>query len=295
MTITYRNTLPKSKTDLIVVALIHQNKNMVLYMIKNLMKYLKGDFMFFIHYNGSEDINENDLPEWVWLNRNPLNTERYQRSLAMAAVYTLKWALEHTESINVMTLSSGSAFFREMEVPKTPRIFCESHETVFNPTKNQMHLSPMPVELTGRIAEYLVNNNAMGPWQYKGSDFDHDFHDLVRDRKFTHYFGCQFSGQVWPLELAKMIVEDLSQLIYSSHGYYACEEIYFATYAYNYSIRNNIPIERVVTIINWEFSYMVQSLDYINRLRNDHPANIGFAVCKLSDDINDPVRKYLLM
>jgi hypothetical protein len=109
--------------------------------------------------------------------------------------------------------------------------------------------------------------------------------------------GNQFSGQIWPYEVAVMLEKDIKTLYNSPvTTYYVTEEIYFSTYAYNYAVMNNIPVGSSVVMINWLKGYTVDTVDRIVSLREDprfNGAYGAYAACKLSDNLLDPVRMFL--
>ena len=293
---TYRNHLPFGHYDLIIVSLVHQGPEMVEYMANNLAKYVKGNFLWIVHYNNEQYIDENTLPAWVWLVRDTIQTARPSRLLLMAINQALKFSLVNVSSTNVMTLSSGSAFFREFIVPTTSKVSLISHEVKIDPNKCYAHIQEIDVSHLGKCAEYLKSVGSFG-WQYGfGGDSDIVFHKLVKNRQFKYLRGAQWSGQIWPYDVARMLVEDLSDLDSSNLHLelkYATEELYLSTYAYNYAICNGLPIDFLEVIIDWNSGYEVKSMGYIEKLRGGY--SDGSAVCKLSDNISDIVREYLLI
>jgi len=295
MTITYRKTTPSGDYQLIIISLIHQNKSMLDYMISNIDKYLEGKYLFCVHYNGSEDVDENTLPSWVWLNRSPLYTQRFTRRLSEAIIDTLGWILSYVQTINIMLISSGSVFFRRWQIPSYPQICIESQQKIINPKNKVIHEGPIPIENKGRVMEYLKEKGS-GGWQYgfegHGCDQDIYFHECLMKRGIQFFRGCQWSGQLWPQDVGKMIVEDLTSLKNKPMQHYASEEIYFSTYAYHYFILSKIPIQFCEVITNWEFKYEINDIQYIIDLHQKHPPR-GHAICKLPDDTNHPVRKFI--
>ncbi len=295
MTIKYRNSTPSGDYQLIIISLIHQNKSMLDYMIKNIERYLEGEYLFFVHYNGSEDVDENTLPSWVWLNRSPIQTQRFTRRLSQAIIGTMAYALQYINTINIMLMSSGSAFFRKWQLPSYPQICIESQQKKINPKNLVIHEGPIPFENKGRVVEYLKERGS-GGWQYgfegHGCDQDSFFHECLLKRGIQYFKGCQWSGQVWPQEVGKWIVEDLLSLKDKPMQYYACEEIYFSTYAYHFVITLHLPIYYCEVITNWEYKYEINDIQYIIDLHQKHQ-NIGHALCKLPDDTNHPVRRFI--
>jgi hypothetical protein len=92
-----------------------------------------------------------------------------------------------------------------------------------------------------------------------------------------------------------MLAEDIATLYDSPNTPYldyVCEEIYLSTYAYNYAKEHSIPIEHSEVIIDWQTNYNIPNPQYIDYLRKN-PIFKGHAVCKLSDNTRDPIRKYI--
>lgn len=295
---TYRNTLPQGYYDLVIVSLVHQPPEMLLYMANNMEKYVKGSFLWIVHYNNPEHIDENTLPPWVWLVRDTIVTIRFTSLLGYAVCKALEFLVNTVTCTNVMTLSSGSAFFREYQVPKVPKVQIISHESHFEPNKPFEHTEPIPIEYLGNCVQYL-NKKGSGGWQYAtGCDRDKRFHEYLKKRNFTHIRGGQWSGQVWPFDVAKMLVEDITSMANdislkeSQYITYAFEEILLSTYAHNYAVHNQIAIERGEVIIHWAQYYDIKDSKYIDYLRTN--VTEGHAVCKLSDCLYDTVRQSLL-
>jgi hypothetical protein len=291
----YRNQLPFGHYDLIIISLVHQGPEMVYYMAKNIKKYVKGKFLWVAHYNNSIQIDENTLPEWAWLVRDTIKTERSTRLLTMAINQALKFILVNVSSTNIMTLSSGSAFFREFVVPTEQKVSLISHELKKSPLKNYAHIQEIEISHLGNCTKYLESVGSFG-WQYKfGGDKDLEFHKLIKNRGFKYIRGCQWPGQIWPYEVGKNLLDDLTELE-GLNDYkdaeYACEEIYLSTYAYNYAKENNMSIDYVEVIIDWESGYEVRDYNYVQMLRKTYEG--GTAVCKLSDNILDNVRVFII-
>jgi len=295
----YRETLPSGTTDLVIVSLVHQSPDMIFYMAKNIEKYVKGSFIWIAHYNNKEPIDENKLPPWAWLVRDTVMTEPYARLKTFGVMKAVDFAVANLSHFtNVMTLSSGSAFFRTFEVPKKPIVCLESHEKKFNPNAKLTHTEEIGIEHAGSCCLYLQSHKDFTfKWQYPGCDCDLEFHTLIKNRHFRYFKGAQWSGQVWPYEVAVMLSADIGSL-YNSEStsqrpYFSAEEIYLSTYAYNYAKEHNMEICLTEVIINWAHGYYVPNLDIIHYYRHSYIKS-GHAVCKLSDDVhNDPIRKYL--
>ena len=61
----YRKGAPSGKYDMLIVSLVHQNSGMIRYIVKNLEKYVRGSFIWIAHYNGSDPVDEETLPQWA--------------------------------------------------------------------------------------------------------------------------------------------------------------------------------------------------------------------------------------
>jgi hypothetical protein len=290
----YRDNLPSGTYDLVIVSLVHQGPEMIYYMAKNIEKYVAGSFLWIAHYNNPAPIDEHSLPPWAWLVRDTVQTEPYARLKTFGITKAIDFAIANTKFTNCMTLSSGSAFFRTFQVPTYPTICLESHEKQFDPSIRLTHTEEIGIEHAGTCSQYLQSRNNH-TWQYNGCDSDTEFHSLLTRRNFQWFKGCQWSGQVWPYEVAVMLVTDIGSLYDSAstkeRPYYAAEEIILSTYAYNYAKEHSIPISLTEVIIDWNNSYWVPNIERIEYLRNKY---IGHAVCKLSDNVEDPIRQYLL-
>ena len=294
---TYRDQLPSGHYDMIIISLVHQGPEMLYYMAENIKKYVKGRFLWVVHYNNEQHIDENTLPPWAWIVRDTIKTKHSTRLLLMAINQALKFAIANVTSINIMAISSGSAFFRDFIVPTCKKISLISHEVKLDsPGKNYAHIEEIDVCHMGKCTQYLESVGSFG-WQYKhGGDSDIEFHTFVKNREFKYLRGCQWPGQIWPYEVGKMLVTDIRELDNSNlHEIlrYAPEELYFSTYAYNYAKTNNIAIDFVEVITNWNNGYEIQNVHYIDILRRSYEG--GSAVSKLSDNIHNPVRQFLLL
>lgn len=294
----YRKEGPSGKYDLLIVSLVHQDSNMVRYIVKNLEKYVRGNFIWIAHYNGSDPVDEESLPPWAWLVRDTHVTSPWRRSISFGVIKALTLALENgVQFTNVLTLSSGSAFYREFQVPTVSTVCLDTYERLIDPSANLAHIHAIDMAHVGKCAEYIKSIGSIG-WQYEyGGDSDTEFHKLVLSRGFKYMRGNQFSGQIWPYELAVMLEEDIKTLYNSPvTTYYVTEEIYFSTYAYNYAMMNNMLVGSSVVIINWAKGYAVNTVDRIVSLREDPRFNGvcgAYAACKLSDNILDPVRVFI--
>ena len=293
----YRKDTPKGSCDLLIVSLIHQKSDMVYYMAKNIQKYVKGSFVWIAHYNNDDPIDETKLPSWAWLVRDTNVTlpYHYHRLRLFGINKALSFAIQSgLHFTNVMTFSSGSAFYKEFQVPTKPRVCLDSHEKIFDPTAKLQHVEEISVKYSGECGKYLQSIGSF-PWQYLHGDEDVELQMLIQKRNFKWFRGNQWSGQIWPYEVAVMLAEDIATLYDSPNTPYldyVCEEIYLSTYAYNYAKEHSITIEHSEVIINWQTNYNIQNPQYIDYLRKN-PSFQGHAVCKLSDDIRDPVRRYI--
>ena len=288
----YRNTLPSGSYDMVIVSLAHQNAAMVKWQASNIGRYIKGSFIWIVHYNGEEVINENELPPWAWLVRDTIQTIHGTVTLMHALGKAMKFAVDTVKFINCMTLTMGCVFIKEYNVPTQPTICAETHELFFNPSVNLLHTSPIPIELLGRTSAWLLASGHF-EWQYGrcgGLDADIETHAILRRRGFECTKGCQLIGQVFPFRVAQMLVEDL--LILSVRPFlaaYCPDEILISTYSYWYSMEHNIPIQMTTVITDWGNRYDVNDINYIYWLL--HTNKEGYAVSKVPDDLNHPIRQ----
>lgn len=291
---TYRNYLPSGSYDMAIISLVHQGNDMIKYMAGNIERFVKGKYIWIIHYNGNEHVDENSLPEWVWIVRDSIKTTHGGVSLLQGLGKCLKLAHDNITFINCMVFSSGSMFIREYIVPLKETICAESHEDGFNPNINLLHVSPIPIKYLGSGGKYLLDRNH-STWQYGhdvgGFDKDIEAHMILRKRGFEYTKGCQSSGQVFPYVVSKMLADDL--YILSSrpfYSHYCQEEILPSTYSYWYSQLCDIPIQKTTVCINWEYNYEIDSLDYVELIHDTMPN--AYAVCKVTYDLNNPVRTF---
>lgn len=287
----YRNFVPRGHYDLVIVSLVHQPSDILFSMMRNIERFVKGNFLWVVHYNNEDPVDETTLPPWMWLVRHPIWTDRSSRTLAHAVTKCLSFALETVSFTNVLTFSSGSMFFREFEVPVRPQVCFLTHTRIFEEVKEPNHESPIPIETIRFTAECL---KAMGipPWQY-GLGFDQDtgFHHCVRERKFTHVRGSQWSGQLWPHTVAVWLVEDLRLLETLPDAKYTCEEIYLATYASNYAERYHMQVGFCVVAIHWGQYYNIEDPLYVELMKEGY--HYGYAICRINDSMDHPVRQLL--
>ena len=107
--------------DLVIVSLVHQGPEMVYWMAKNIQQYVSGNFAWVVHYNGREPLDMEKLPIWVWVVPDPIVTYSYTPRIARAIAKCIQYAISRSPFTNILTLSSGSAFFRPYEVPTQER------------------------------------------------------------------------------------------------------------------------------------------------------------------------------
>jgi len=288
---TYRNTLPSDHYDMVIVSLAHQNAAMVKWQASNLGRFIRGSFLWIVHYNGEEHINENDLPPWAWLVRDTIKTMHGGVTLLHAIGKAMKFALDTVTFINCMTLTMGCVFIRPYQVPTKETICAETHETFFNKDANLLHTSPIPIELLGRTSEWLVSLGHFA-WQYGcrgGLDADIETHTIFRRRGFEFTKGCQLIGQVFPYTVAKMISHDLMILSVRPFDITYCQdELFISTYSFWYSYEKDLPIGKTIVATNWEKMYEVNDMSYIHYILSTNPD--AYAVSKVPDDLNNSIR-----
>ncbi len=288
--IIYRNeNIDKKKTDMVFILLIHQNKKMVDYMINNIKNMVNGDYMIFIHYNGDDNINENDYNENIWFNKNPLKTERFTKSLAMAVIDTLKYACDNVETINFMIISSGSAFYKKYEIPKEEYIALNNYNYLF---KNQSNtIDRISIKYIDNITNYLKNNKK-DIWHYDKFDKDNFIKNKIKKRNFKYIVGYQMPGLVMPYNCVINIIHDIYPMNFKIKDIeYCAEELYFPIYLYNYALEKNLKINNSEVITDWNNNYLLDSID---KIKNSINKNFkGHLLSKIPEDTEHPSRKYI--
>ncbi len=277
--------------DLVIVSLIHQDASMLYWMMENIRKYVHGNFVWVIHFNGSGDIDTSRLPEWVWLVPNPGYTQTYTPSIAYAIAKCISYAASKSVFRNVLTLSSGSAFFRHYDAPKTERVQFSTYDTLFNGNCLRHHNQPIPINMLGKCCQYLKHNGYEGTWQFEGFDQHTEIHAKLLKRGFKWICGSQWSGQLIPYIPAIQFAADMP----SNGPSYVAEEVLLSTYSYNYASLRDLPIWNSEAIIKWGPEYLVQDVKTVEIYRyisHTFPG-IGHVVCKIPDDPNHPVRVFL--
>jgi len=293
----YRDTTPSGHYDMLIVSLVHQSVDMILYMANNMKRFVKGSFLLIVHANG-QSINENDLPPWCWLARQTIVTTHPTTSLLHAMTACMATALDHIQFINCMYISSGSVFFREFTVPTEASVHLASHEDIFFPEKNFTYSKPIPIEYLGRCAEYLLEQGGVNynGWQYKnyfptGMDLDTEIQDIVKKRKISYIKGGHVPGQVFPYEVCRQLVEDINEyFLMTPVRSYCLEEILPSTYAYSYALEHGLQVKRNVVYYNWLHQYIMTDIGFIENLPTKCPD--AYAVVKVPYELNHPIREH---
>ena len=285
---TYREGRPSGHYDLVIVSLVHQSADMVKYLAANLQKYVKGAFLWVVHYNHSDFIDERELPDFAWLHREPIETRAFTRSITHAVCRCMQFALETTTCVNFLMMSSGSSFFREYRVPITPYIAFYSPEYLLNDGKILLHQEPIP----------MGKANGRG-WHWNVFSTDDHVNELFTRRGFRWLRGGQFSGTMFPCEVGMQLAYDfmtIEKKLFDPFIHdYPGEEIHFATYAYNYAVERGLTIHPSETIISWGAGYNIESPDTIRAYREAARVfpGMGHIVCKLAEWTWHPVRAFL--
>ena len=306
----YRTCLPTGNYDMVICTLIHQGPDMVNYMVKNLSRYIRGKFLFVIHYNSEEPLDENILPEWCWIVRYTIVTKHTNISLSLALNRCIKFALHNIKFVNCMLISSGCVFIKEYICPNEPKVCGTYHYYAFPHQRDaQVHMYPIPTIALGNIEGYfknvLVTPNRRAPWDttnmidggwiYPAFDKHTEIHTILLKRNIKYVKGCQLLGQVFPYEVARTVNEDL-ELIHTdeqiSKYNYSLEEIIFSTYSYDYSIRNGMVNEYTTIATDWDNFYDVISFQQIYKIQRDNKNAYG--VSKVPYDMNHPMRLFLM-
>jgi hypothetical protein len=179
-------------------------------------------------------------------------------------------------------MSSGSAFYREYNVPVNPRIALHSHEALFSEAHLPL-MKPVPIDRIESASAYIMEQGSAFGWQYRFFEKDTPVHPLFK--KFKWIKGSQWSGIVFPYPVAASVVADMKTMEpidASPLPDYDREEIVFSTHAYNYAIEHGLSIEMNETIIDWASMYNPT----IERVKQYQAAaavfpGIGHMVCRL--------------
>ena len=281
----FRNTLPSGQYDMVIVSLVHQTNDILWRVAQNLQKYVRGRFLWVVHCNSDIPIDEHTLPDFVWLVRNPVKTsgDRWNVNLTHGICRALDFAIENVTFTNALLMSSGSAFFRDYVVPTFPRVGLTSHETLLSTNRFQ-HMMPVPVERIESASAYVLEQGSSFGWQYRFFEKDLPIHHLFK--KFKWLKGSQWSGIIFPYEVAKSVVSDMKSIEPTDCDTllpdYAREEIVFSTYAYNYALEKGISIDINEAIIDWGAMYN-PTIERIVQYRNAAKLfpGIGHIVCRL--------------
>ncbi len=283
-----RDKNPDGNCDMVFILLIHQNKKMIDYMIRNIKKNVHGNYKIFIHYNGTDKINENDYDDNIWFNRNPIKTERFKKSLPMAVIDTMKYALDYVKFTNIMIISSGSVFYKKYTVPTDEYIGLNNYKNQLGGGNSFNNIFDKKY-IDSQFIKNLENLN-IPIWQYGHIEHDSFLLEKLKKRDFQYITGGQMSGIVIPYDCIQMIVEDFYPMEYKNENQYCAEELYFPIYLYNYSLLKKLPINHVETITDWDNNYL---LDDIQKIKNMISKNLsGHLLCKIPEDTEHPCRKY---
>jgi len=283
---------------------------MVNYMVTNLSRYIRGKFLFIIHYNSEEPVDEEGLPEWCWIVRDPIITKHTNISLTLGLNRCIKFALQNIKFVNCMLISSGCVFIKEYLCQSEAKVCGTCHYYAFPHQRDaQIHMYPIPTIALGNIEGYfknvLVTPNRRAPWDrtsmidggwiYPEFDKHSELHALFQKRNIKYVKGCQLSGQVFPYDVARAVNEDL-EVIYTDEQInkynYSLEEIIFSSYSYDYSIRKGIVNDYTTVSIDWDNFYNITRFEEIYKVQRD--IKDAYAVCKVPYDMNHPMRVFLM-
>ena len=214
----YRNEKPLGQYDMIIITIVHLDFPFVLYMAKNIERFVKGSFIWIIHANGYS-MNENDLPSWAWLTRTVITTKHPTTTLLHAMTKCIEFGIQNVQFTNCMFVSAGSVFFRDFNVPKEEHICASSHEDIFFPNNQFTYSYPIPIEHLGKCSEYLIKQGGIhyNGWQYKnyfpyGMDLDNDIQDIIKKRGNIQYIkGSHVPGQIFTYTVCEMLVQDMNE------------------------------------------------------------------------------------
>lgn len=277
--------------DLVILSLVHQSPEMVYWMIENIRRYVIGSFVWVVHYNGDAPLDPSRLPEWVWPVPDPVWTQTYTPRIAYAIAKSIAYAASRTTFTNVLTMSSGSAFFRPYHVPTTERVQFVHYDPQFNPNCPRLHNDIISIDWLGRCSEYLSTHGFSEPWQFGGFDKHTEIHEKLRARGFKWIMGAQWPGQLIPRVPALQIAEDMVP----DGPSYVAEEVLLSTYSYNYAREKCLPIWNSEAIIKWGPEYIVSRVETIQAYRRACRTfpGLGHLVCKVPDNPWHYIRVFL--
>jgi hypothetical protein len=276
--------------DLVIVSLVHQTPEMVEWMADNLKRYVTGSFVWVVHYNGQRPLDLSRLPDWVWPVPDPEWTQTYTTRIASVLAKCIRYAASRTTFTNVLTMSSGTAFFRPYTVPTIERVQFPTYERLLDANCPRLHLEPIPIAHLGACVPYINARGYPGAWQFGGFDKHTAMHAKIRTRGFQWIRGSQWSGQLIPRSPALQFAEDMVE-----GPDYVAEEVLLSTYSYNYAVTKGLPIWASEAIIDWVREYFVSRVETIQDYRRVAQVfpGLGHMVCKVPDDPLHPVRVFL--
>jgi len=294
----FRPTLPSGTYDLVIVSLVHQTNEILYVMALNIQKYVRGRFLWVVHCNADMYIDENSLPDFVWLVRNPIKTTGTRRAVTLThgICRAIEFAVKHVEFTNVLLMSSGSAFYREYTVPTVPRVGLYSHELLLQ-THCVPLMLPVPIDRIETASAYIMEKGSTFGWQYQHFEKDLPIHHLFH--KFKWIKGSQWSGIVFPYAVAKEVSTDMKSVepfcIDPTLPDYSREEIVFSTYAYNYALTHGLYIDINEAIIDWGNMYnpTIQRVQQYRAAAAVFPG-LGHIVCRI-ESYAGGTRAFLLL
>ena len=277
--------------DLVIVSLVHQTPEMVEWMAENIKRYVTGSFVWVVHYNGARPLDMSRLPDWVWVVPDPEWTQTYTTRIAYAVAKCIRYAASRTTFTNILTMSSGSAFFRPYTVPTTERVQFVHYDPLFHSDCPRLHNEAIPLDRLGSCAAYLYEHGHASPWQFGGFDAHTEIHPKLRARGFQWILGAQWPGQLMPQTPALQFAEDMTP----DGPTYVAEEVLLSTYSYNYARAQCLPIWNSEAIIKWGPEYMISRVDTIQAYRSAAKVfpGLGHMVCKVPDDPTHYIRMFL--
>lgn len=277
--------------DLVIVSLVHQTPELVEWLAENIRQYVSGSFVWVVHYNGHRPLDRSRLPEWVWPVPDPVETQAYTPRIAYAIARSIQYAASRTTFTNILTMSSGSAFFRPYTVPTSERVQFVHYDPLFNPSCLRLHNDVISIERLGSCSRYLYDHGHPGPWQFDGFDKHTEIHAKLRARGFKWIMGSQWSGQLIPRIPALQFAEDMTP----DGPPYVAEEVLLSTYSYNYAREQCLPIWNSETITKWGSEYVVSRWETIRdyRIAARTFPGLGHLISKVPDDPNHVLRRML--
>lgn len=210
-----------------------------------------------------------------------------KRSVFMGWLEAIKFGIDNFNFINYLILSSGSGLITNIPSITESCVYQKTYELLLNPEKKLLHSEPIDIKYIQKIYSFMLSQTKEVWGAFKDIDNDILFNNSVIKRKFKYIKTNQASGNLFPKEVGKWLIEDYYDNFNGND--YQCEEVYFSTYAYNWSLLKNKEIKYSCILIDWQNYFRQITPEYINNIKK-----YGcYGICKIDDNPNSYIRKYI--